>query len=212
MQVNVSSRNTQVAKGDRDLIVKKVSRIGDKFLDMQKAEVHFFEEKNPRLTDQKEVCEITLTGHGHHVRVKANGPDHLSATDLAIEKLDNKLRKLKTKLVAHRRHRELSKAKQAANVKDLTADLLVEQPPDEANQTVEEIAAYVESFRIVKKKVVENLTLTPVDAAMRMDLVGHPFYLFTNSETGGPAIVYRRTDGTIGLIDVADGPGGDEAA
>lgn len=210
MQVNVSSRNTEVAKGDRDLVVKKVSRLGDKFLDMQSAEVHFFEEKNPRLTDQKDVCEITLAGHGHHVRVKANGPDHLTATDLALEKLDNKLRKLKTKLSAHRSHRDLTKAKLWKNATtELPGDLMTETAPDEADHTVEEIASYVESFQIVKSKVVENLTLTPVDAAMRMDLVGHAFYFFTNADTGAPAVVYRRDDGNIGLIDVAEG---DEAA
>ena len=205
MQVNVSSRNTQVAKGDRDLVVKKVSRIGEKFLGMQSAEVHFFEEKNPRLVDQKEVCEITLAGHGHHVRVKANGPDHLTATDLAIEKLDNKLRKLKTKLQAHRTHRDPNKAKQwAAASTELPDGLLTENAPDEADHSVDEIAEYVESFQIVKSKVVENLTLSPVDAAMRMDLVGHAFYFFTNADTGGPAVVYRRNDGNIGLIDVAE--------
>ena len=64
-----------------------------------------------------------------------------------------------------------------------------------------EATELVESYRIVKTKTVENMVLTPIDAAMRMDLVGHSFYFFTNVETGGPAVVYRREDGDIGLID-----------
>ena len=208
MQVNVSARNTQVAKDDRDLVVKKLSRLGDKFLDMESAEVHFFEEKNPRLTDQKEVCEVTLAGHGHHVRVKANGPDHLTATDLAIEKLENKLRKLKTKLGAQKRYRDVRKQKVAEGAAGLSPALLDDTIPDPAaDHSVDEIAEYVESFKIVKSKVVENLELSPIDAAMRMDIVGHAFYFFTNSETGSPAVVYRRDDGNVGLIDVAETEG-----
>ncbi|MCB1284507.1 MAG: ribosome-associated translation inhibitor RaiA [Microthrixaceae bacterium] len=204
MQVNVSSRNTQMSPSDRDLVVKKVSRLGGKFLDMESADVHFFEEKNPRLADHKDVCEVTLAGHGHHVRVKANGPNQLAATDFAIEKLENQLRKLKTKLSAQKRFRDVRKQKQADTSADLSAALLDDETPAAADHSVEEIAEYVESFQIVKSKVVENLTLSPLDAAMRMDLVGHGFYFFTNSETGSAAVVYRRDDGHVGLIDVAE--------
>ena len=59
----------------------------------------------------------------------------------------------------------------------------------------------VDGYRIVKSKTVEKLTLSPYDAAERMELVGHSFYFFTNSSTGRAAVVYRRDDGDIGLID-----------
>ena len=224
MQINVSARHTEIKKGDRDLIVEKISRLGGKFLEMDRADVHFFEERNPRIHD-KEVCEITLEGHGHHVRCKSNGPDHLTAVDRAIEKLENKLHKLKTKLSTYRTHRDVTRAKQWANaVTELPEDLVREvlnlddhdghDGHDGAAVAVAEASSftdvgidgdeaeiYVESYRIVKTKTVENLSLTPVDAAMRMDLVGHAFYFFTNADTGGPAVVYRRDDGDIGLID-----------
>ena len=59
-------------------------------------------------------------------------------------------------------------------------------------------------YRIVKTKKVEKLTLFPLEAALRMDLLSHPFYFFTNTETGRAAVVYRRDDGDIGLIDEVD--------
>ena len=113
VQINVSARHTEVAKRDRDLIIEKLSRLGGKFLEMDRAEVHFFQERNPRIHD-KECCEITLEGHGHHIRCKAGGPDHLTAVDRAIEKLENKLHKLKTKLSTHRTHRDVTRAKRAS--------------------------------------------------------------------------------------------------
>lgn len=214
VQINVSARHTEVAKRDRDLIIEKLSRLGGKFLEMDRAEVHFFQERNPRIHD-KECCEITLEGHGHHIRCKAGGPDHLTAVDRAIEKLENKLHKLKTKLSTHRTHRDVTRAKQWANATtDLPDDLVREvmstngtSPQGTAvdvevsDELAAEAQVLVDSYRIVKTKKVENLVLTPLDAAMRMDLVGHDFYFFTNVETDAPAIVYRREDGDIGLID-----------
>jgi ribosomal subunit interface protein len=45
------------------------------------------------------VCEVTVEGHGHHVRVKAAGADPFAAVDAAVDKLEQRLHRLKTKLV-----------------------------------------------------------------------------------------------------------------
>lgn len=235
MQIRVSTRHTDVAKGDKDLIVEKLTRLGSKYLEMDSAEVHFSQERNPRIQD-KEVCEVTLNGQGHHVRCTANGPDPLTAVDRAIDKLENKLHKLKTKLSTHRTHRDVTKAKMWARARsdadDLAAVLLEESAAavdgaiavddtdtdadtapvgafefpvtttaDDVAQASDEAVALVASYRIVKMKRVERETLTPLDAAMRMDLVEHAFFFFTSIETGRAAVVYRRADGDIGLID-----------
>src|SRR3569832_1342330 len=66
---------------------------------MDRAEVHFLEERNPRIADKKDVCEVTIEGHGHHVRTKVAAGDPFSAVDAAAQKLEHQLHKLKTKLV-----------------------------------------------------------------------------------------------------------------
>ena len=43
--------------------------------------------------------------------------------------------------------------------------------------------------------------MTPEEAALQMDLLGHGFFFFTNADTGAAAVVYRRNDGNVGLID-----------
>lgn len=198
MQVKVSARHTEVRKSDRALIVEKVERVGSKFLEMDRAEVHYSEQRNPKLADQKEVCEITFEGHGHHVRAKAAGPDHLTAVDLAIDKVENNLRKLKKKLSSHRDHRTTSRA-------DLRATATTELPVDLVESVVgapAEVGDDVEDgHRIVKTKKVERLVLSPIDASQRMDMLDHGFYFFTNVETNRAAVVYRRADGYVGLID-----------
>ncbi|MEZ5320787.1 MAG: ribosome-associated translation inhibitor RaiA [Microthrixaceae bacterium] len=190
VQVIVSARHSEVSEADRTLVEEKLSRLGGKFLNMDRAEVHFFKERNPRIADN-EVCEITMAGHGHHVRCKSNGPDPLTAVDLTIAKLENKLHKLKTKLSTHRKGGEAGRA--SRTIGDL--DTVEER---DGRVDAEQLLA---DYRIVKTKTVEIFSLTPVDAAMRMDLLGHSFYFFTNADTNRSAIVYRRDDGDIGLID-----------
>jgi putative sigma-54 modulation protein len=60
-----------------------------------------------------------------------------------------------------------------------------------------------EGPRIVKTKRFIMKPMSPEEAAMQMDLVGHHFFFFTNSETSRAAVVYQRQDGDVGLIDEA---------
>jgi putative sigma-54 modulation protein len=203
VQIRVSARHTTVRDHDRGLIVEKIERLGKYLPGMELAEIHFSAEHNPRIAD-KEVCEVTLKGHGHHVRCKANGPDHLTAVDRAIAKLENKLHRLKTKLARKPNHREPSKAKLWANAStDLPVDVPVAVDGDGSVATIDGSEGAPE-FNIVRTKQVEKLVLTAHEAAERMDLVSHDFYFFTNAETGRPAVVYLRDDGDIGLIDEID--------
>ena len=203
MQVRVSARHTKVRDRDHDLIVEKIDRLAKFLPGMDRAEVHFLEQRNPRIKD-KEVCEVTIAGHGHHIRVKAHGPDHMTAVDLAVEKAENQLHKLKTKLSSHRKHRDMA-----------TVQKLRTLTPDEATPVSNGSVAVDQSegtaldeaevaYRIVKTKTVERLVLSAQDAALRMDLVDHGFYFFTNAETGRSAVIYRREDGDFGLIDETD--------
>ncbi len=214
MQIRVSARHTTVSERDRRLIQEKIERLSKFLPGMERAEVHFSEERNPRIAD-KEFCEVTLEGHGHHVRAKTYAPDHVTAVDLAVEKLENKLHKLKTKLARKPRHKTNGAKWKGAT--DLPSDLL-DLPGDGAVATDIEVELELDAvaldgaeiqvaeldesgIRIVKTKTVEKLTLNPYDAAERMELVSHDFYFFTNVDTGRAAVVYRRDDGDIGLID-----------
>ena len=184
MQIAISSRKTVVSPRLEEVVHDKIGRL-ERYLDgMDRAEVHFSEEKNPRLADRKEFCEVTLHGHGHHVRAKVTAPDPFTAIDLAVDKLEHQLTKLKNKLV-QRHHGGPKAAKAAGNGVALTTTL-----HDEALGT-----------KIVKTKRFAMTPMTAADAAMQMELLGHDFYFFANVETGLTGVVYRRSDDTVGLID-----------
>ena len=97
MHVTVSARHLELSPQLRSNAEDKIGRLSRIVHDIDIAEVHFDEERNPRISD-KEMCEVTIEGHGHHVRCKVQAPDGYAAIDQAYEKLEKQLHKLKTKL------------------------------------------------------------------------------------------------------------------
>jgi putative sigma-54 modulation protein len=181
VDVSVSSRNIELTPALRSTATEKISRLS-RFLDgMDRAEVHFVEERNPRIADKKDVCEVTMAGHGHHVRVKVAAADPFAAVDLAVDKLEHQLHKLKTKLVS-RNHPRGSRV-EAARGPELDED--------------------ADDARIVKSKSFVMEPMDPEEAVLQMELLGHDFYFFHNAVTGRASVVYRRRSGDIGLIDEA---------
>jgi putative sigma-54 modulation protein len=180
VDVSVSSRHLELSEALRAAAEEKIGRL-ERFLDgMNHADVHFFEEKNPRIA-AKHVCEVTMEGRGHHVRVKAAASDPFAAVDLAVEKLEHQLHRLKTKLVDRNHAR---KGKTADNGGAAAGDL--------------------DTARIVKAKRFVMEPMTPEDAVLQMELLGHDFYFFSNTNTGRTGVVYRRRSGDVGLIDEAN--------
>lgn len=99
MDVSISSRHLTVTPKLEEAIRAKIGRL-DRFLpELDTAVVHLDEARNPRITD-REVCEVTLSGHGHRLRCKVKAPDPLTAVDRAEAKLERQIRKLRTKLQA----------------------------------------------------------------------------------------------------------------
>lgn len=198
MDVTVSSRNVDLTEALRGAAEEKIGRL-DRYLDgMERAEVHFFEERNPRIAD-KDVCEVTMSGHGHHVRAKVAASDPFAAVDAAVSKLEHQLHKLKTKLVSRSHPRRRPEPPPAALVGSPVGDDLPPLPLEDEPVRSEDDGA----VRIVKSKRFTMKPMTPEEAVLQMELLGHSFYFFSNAETGRCAVVYRRAVGDVGLIDEA---------
>jgi putative sigma-54 modulation protein len=182
VEITVSGRHTEVTEALRAAVVDKIGRL-DRFLEgMDHADVHFAQEHHQKGSD-REVCEVTLEGHGHHVRCKVAAADGFVALDRAVEKLEHQLHKLKTKL--QRRHLVGRRTARGNGAR-------VEEPEDAGDGP-----------RIVKTKRFSIKPMTAEEAALQLDLLGHDFFFFTNSDTDRAAVIYRRADGDLGLIDEA---------
>ncbi len=189
MDITIRARNTEVSELLRQAIEAKVSRL-ERFIDgIHRAEVLLSQERNPRIPDSY-ICETTVVAKANVVRAKATASDALASVDQAVEKLEHRIVKLKGRLVsrAHPRRHPMATAQLAG------------RPGEEAEDTEDggEVGAV-----IVKTKQFDLKPMTPEEAALQMDLLGHDFFLFTNADTGRSAVVYRRHDGHLGLIDAA---------
>ena len=195
MDVSISARHVTITPRLEEVIHDKIGGL-DRFLQgLDHAEVHFDEARNPRIAD-KEFCEVVVEGHGHHLRCKVHAADPYSAVDAATLKLERQIRKLRTKL-QKRNHGSGQK------LRDLNFDggALIEPAtlPDDESDAEDD----AERLRIVKSKRFYLAPMGPEEAVLKMELLGHGFFFFINADTNRSAVVYKRDDGDVGLIDEA---------
>lgn len=198
MDITVSARHTEVSEPLRQLAIEKISRLSRFLEDMDRAEVHFSEHRSNR-NPNKEVCEVTLHGHGHHVRCKVAAPDGFAAIDMAVAKLEHQLHKLKTKVL----RRDKVAARRNGTPAPSPAHAAEAGPAGGAAVALADDDDEAVAPRIVKTKAFAIKPMTPEEAVLQMDLLGHDFFFFVNADTERAAVVYQRDDGDVGLIDEA---------
>lgn len=97
MDISISARHIDLSDSMKRVTREKMERLARYAPDLRRAEVHFSEEKNPRVVD-REVCEVMVEGaHGRQIRGKATASDTLVAVDRAVAKLEHQMARLKTK-------------------------------------------------------------------------------------------------------------------
>ena len=106
MDVVITHGRKIVSDEVRALTQEKVRHIGEHCPGLDRAEVHFWEERNPRISD-RECCEVVMSGHGQTIRAKAAGQVPLIAVDLVVEKLEHQIERTKGRIVGRSqpRHR-----------------------------------------------------------------------------------------------------------
>ncbi len=179
MKFIIKGRNMAVTDAIREYAEEKIGRVS-KILDGEHmtTDVELFVEKNPSI-ENSQVAEVTVWTKGPVIRAKEAAPDMYAAIDLVSEKLERQVKKYKGKL----KDRHSARAP---------------MPP------MPEVAPLLEEERepaIVKSKVLEVKPMTPEEAMLQLELLGHDFFVFTSAETETVNVLYRRRDGDYGLIE-----------
>jgi putative sigma-54 modulation protein len=168
----------QVSDTTREVAEDRVRHAGRIFDDGSPVDVEFTEEKNPRLSNEKFTVEITSNAAGHIVRIEEKAAEERAALDLAADRYERQLRRLKERLIQRNRQAK----------KDLNHN---SEPSD---------AQHDRDGAIVRTKRFEMKPMTAQEAVLQMDMLGHDFFFFLDGETDRHGVVYRRKDGDVGLI------------
>ncbi|HIW18533.1 MAG TPA: ribosome-associated translation inhibitor RaiA [Candidatus Faecalicoccus intestinipullorum] len=173
MKINVVGKNVTVTQGISDKIHKKLEVLNKYFIvgDEDTANVLI------RTYRHKQKIEVTIPTKFAILRAEVMDDDLYNAADKVIDKLEDQIRRQKTRLTRKN--------------KDSLAQAFIDEVDDDLDS----------EDQVVKTKSIVPVEMSLDDAIMKMELLGHDFFIYTDDETQKIAVVYKRYDGGYGLIE-----------
>lgn len=175
MKTTIVARKYEITDAVRERLDKKLSKLDKFFSDEASATVTMASERG------REKLEVTITYKGTLFRAELVEDDMISAIDRSAAIIERQIRKNKTKLEKRLREGAFDKA-DYVNEEDVSEDVI-------------EISK-------IKKFAVKPMT--PEEAVLQMNLLGHEFFLFRNTDGGEINLVYKKNNGQYGLIEPTD--------
>ncbi|MBU5590336.1 ribosome-associated translation inhibitor RaiA [Clostridium sp. MSJ-4] len=173
MKITVIAKNIELTKALKETVEKKLSKLEKYFNPEVEAHATLSVQKN------RQIIEVTIPFNGVILRGEEATEDLYTSIDLVIDKIERQIRKQKTKL-------------QRRNNGD--------------SLRFQSIAAYAEENEKEEPKVVKTkrFAMKPMateEAVLQMELLGHSFFVYQNSDTEEVNVIYKRKDGNYGLIE-----------
>ena len=205
MEINISTRNLSVSDRFRDYVEDRAHKVEQLAHKVETLEIKVTRHDHSKTAGTEDQVELTVFEPGHVVRAEAQAGDKFAAFDAALGKLSERLRRAADRRkVHHGRHGSIGASELSAHdfaeldIHPVDADVLLgtRTAPVEAEHEVD----LGESPVVIRRKQFEATPMTVDDALYHMELVGHDFYLFLDSETSKPSVVYRRKGWNYGVI------------
>ncbi len=172
MKVIITGRKIELTEKIKELTEKKLLKLSKFFDDETTVNVTYSAARD------KAAVEVTIFHGGMIYRGEEISEDKFVALDKTIDVIERQIRKNKTRL--------------EKKLRENAFDAFNFESGDEVLE---------EEFKIVKTKKYLVKPMSPEEAILQMNLIGHTFYLFKNAETEENNIVYKRKDGNYGLIE-----------
>ena len=174
MKFIISGRNIDITPGLKEAVESKLGKLEKYFTPETEIIVTLSVEKD------RQKIEVTIPVKGNIIRSEQVSNDMYVSIDLVEEIIERQLRKYKTKLLAkHQGGHDFRQEfiEEESNIPDL------------------------EEIKIVRTKRFGMKPMFPEDACIQMELLGHASFVFSNAETDEVNVVYKRKDGSYGLIE-----------
>lgn len=207
METVVRGRNVVVPDHYRQHVSEKLAKLERYDGKIIRVDVELTHERNPRQTGRCQQIEITWRTRGPVVRSEACAEDFYKALDIAVERLERRLRQAADRRrVHHGRRNPDSIAAVAADTAEVFQMPQLGAHLNGANghHPEPDDAEYDGPGQVVRLKEHPAKPMTVDQALLEMELVGHDFYLFSDADSGRPSVVYRRHAYDYGLIRLTD--------
>lgn len=175
MKYQIVGKNIEVTEGIRAALIKKMTRMDKYFVITDDVECRAL----VRTYKDAQKVEITINTQMMTFRAEVVDEDLYAAFDLAIDKLEGQMRKLKTRL-DRSKHEKLGKA------------IVFENIADEEMESENDVVVKTKSYHLDPMEIDEAID--------RMEALGHDFFMYLDDEDDCISVVYHRKDGGYGVI------------
>lgn len=171
MRIDIRGDKVKITEAIKSQIEEKLGKLDQYFEKPEELKAYVV----VRVRNKEQIIEVTIPTPKFTLRAETSEEDLYAAIDLTIDKLERQIRKNKTKM-----RRKFKDVLQYEMMMDITED--------------------EEESSIVKRKTIELRPMDEEEAILQMELVDHDFFVFKNVDTDSISVLYKRKDGSYGII------------
>ena len=171
MEVLIRGNKIEITSAMKEYVKEKLSKLDKYSYDDMTASVLV------KIHNYTQKVEVTIPLKTLILRAEEESEDFYSAVDLVVNKLERQIRKNKTKL----------KKKEKGGIKEFNIDNIIDIPEEDNTE--------------IKRKKIEIKPMNLDEAILQMELSGHNFYMYKDSDLNNIALVYKRKNGGYGVIE-----------
>ena len=171
MRIDIRGDKVKITEAIKSQIEEKLGKLDQYFENPEELKAYVV----VRVRNKEQIIEVTIPTPKFTLRSETSESDLYAAIDLTIDKLERQIRKNKTKM--RRKFKDV-----------LQYEMMIDVPEEE------------EESSIVKRKTIELRPMDEDEAILQMELVDHDFFVFKNVDTESVSVLYKRKDGSYGII------------
>lgn len=172
MKYNIRGSKIEVTDSIRSYISEKLGRLNKYFENADEYTANVLIKVN----GIHQTVEVTIPIRKIILRAEETNQDLYCSIDLVVDKLERQIRKNKTRMN-----------------KSVKEQYVLDFDINEEEQ---------EEGKIIKRKTIDNKPMSEDEAILQMELLGHEFFIFNNSDTNLDSVLYKRKDGNYGIIEI----------
>jgi putative sigma-54 modulation protein len=178
MRLQVKGKNLDVPPAIRDYAESKLAKLDRHLHPTAQVELELSMERNPSIAEAH-VAEATVWTKGPVVRARESASDMKASIDLLVRKLERRVKR--------------AREKRRPNFGRLRGSAAAPENPSEETED--------QAARIVRTKQFALKPMSPEEAVLQLELLGHDFFVFRSADSDQVNVLYRRRDGNYGLIE-----------